>query len=119
MPVPKKSVKVKPGRGDAHFAFSDLAMLDHFTSVNAILRDGSAPILDATASVNIQWTGTGERLKVDNDAAGFGGHYENASATIEWSAENAQGYFFSTVNSSVTTVRHAFTAHVRNGVFHP
>jgi hypothetical protein len=117
-PVPKKSVKVKPGRGDAHFSVSDLAMFDYFTGVNSILRDGSDPI-DATASVDIQWTGMGERLQVDNDTAGFGGQYENASATIEWSAENAAGYFFSTVNSSPTTIRHAFTAHVRNGVFHP
>jgi hypothetical protein len=119
MPVPKKSAKVKPGRGDAHFTVSDLAMFDYFTGENAILRDGSAPIVDATASVDIQWTGTGERLQVDNDTAGFGGAYENASATIEWSAENVQGYFFSTVNSSATTIRHAFTAHVRNGVFPP
>ena len=118
-PVPKKSVKVKPGRGDAHFTVSDLAMFDYFTNENSILRDGSAPIVDATASVDVQWTGTGERLQVDNDTAGFGGQYENASSSIEWSAENAEGYFFSTVNSSVTTVRHAFTAHVRNGVFHP
>jgi hypothetical protein len=71
MPVPKKSVKVKPGRGDALFTFSDLAMFDYFTSVNAILRDGSAPIIGATASVEIHWTGTGERLQVDNDAAEF------------------------------------------------
>lgn len=117
--VPKKSVKVRPGRGDARFTVSDLTMFDYFTEVNSILRDGSAPIVGATASVDIQWTGTGERLKVDNDQAGFGGKYENASAKIEWSAENAEGYFFSTVNSSVTIVRHAFTAHVRNGVFHP
>jgi hypothetical protein len=119
LPVPKKSVKVKPGRGDAQFTVSDLVMFDYFTEVNSILRDGSAPIVDATASVDIQWTGTGERLKVDNDQAGFGGQYENASTTIEWSAENADGYFFSTANSSMTTVRQAFTAHVRNGVFHP
>ena len=118
-PVPKKAVKVKPGRGDAHFMLSDLRLFDYFTSANAILRDGSAPIVDATASINIQWTGTGERLQVDNDTAGFGGHYENARGSIEWSAENAEGYFFSTVDSSETTVTHAFTAHVRNGVFHP
>jgi hypothetical protein len=118
-PVPKKSVKVKPGRGDAHFTVSNLAMFDYFTGGNTILRDGSAPIIDATASVDIQWTGTGERLQVDNDHAGFGAQYEHASATIEWSAENSEGYFFSTVNSSQTAVTHAFTAHVRNGVFHP
>jgi hypothetical protein len=119
IPVPKKAVKVKPGRGDANFMLSDLRLFDYFTAANAILRDGSAPILDATASVNIQWTGTGERLQVDNATAGFGGQYENARGSIEWSAENAEGYFFSTVDSSETTVTHAFTAHVRNGVFFP
>lgn len=119
MQVPKTSVTIHPGAGEAHFTASDLAMFDYITGDNAILRDGSAPIVDATASVDIQWTGTGERLQVDNDTAGFGGQYENASGSIEWSAESAEGYFFSTANSSVTTVRHAFTAHVRNGVLHP
>jgi hypothetical protein len=119
MPVPKTSVTIHPGAGDAHFTVSDLAMFDHFTEVNSILRDGSAPIVDATASVDIRWTETGERLQVDNDTVGFGGRYENARGSIEWSAENAEGYFFSTVNSSETTVTHAFTAHVRDGVFHP
>ena len=119
MPVPKRSVTIHPGAGDAHFTFSDLAMFDYFTADDAILRPPGLIPLAATASVDIQWTGRGERLQVDNDAAGFGGQYENATATIEWAAENAEGYFFSTANSSVTTVRHAFTAHVRNGVFHP
>jgi hypothetical protein len=119
MPVPKKSVKVRPGRADAHFTFSDLAILDYFTSVNATLRDGSAPIIGATASLDIHWTGTGQRLKIHNDTAGFGGQYEHASATITWSASNDAGYFFSTVDSSEATITHAFTAHVRNGVFHP
>jgi hypothetical protein len=100
MAVPKTSVKVTPGRGDAHFTFSDLAMFDMFTSVNAILRDGSAPIIGATASVEVHWTGTGERLQVKIDQAGFGGSYEHASATIEWSASNDAGYSFSTENSS-------------------
>jgi hypothetical protein len=86
--------------------------------VNAILRDGSAPIIGATASVNIHWTGTGERLEIHNDLAGFGGSYEHASATIEWSASNDAGYFFSTVDSSEINVTHAFTAKVRNGIFH-
>ena len=109
---------IRPGRGDAHFTLSDFALFDYFTAVNAILRTGPDPI-DATASVDIQWTGTGERLQVDNDQAGFGGQYERASATIEWSASNDEGYSFSTANSTETTVTHAFTAHVRSGVFHP
>jgi hypothetical protein len=118
MRVPKTSVTIHPGAGDARFAASDLAMFDYFTEVNSILRDGSAPIVAATAGVDIHWMGTGERLKVENDAADFGGQYENASPLIEWSATAADGYFFSTANSSSTTVRHAFTAEVRNGIFH-
>ena len=117
-PVPQTSVTIHPGRGNAHFTLVDFSLLDYFTAVNAILRTGPDPI-DATASVDVQWTGTGERLQVDNDQAGFAGQYENASATIEWSASNDAGYFFSTINSSETTVTHALTAHVRNGVFYP
>jgi hypothetical protein len=119
MPVPKSSVTIHPGAGDAHFTFSDLAMFDYFTSVNAILRPPGLVPLDATASLEIHWTGTGERLQVCNDQAEFGGLYEHASATIEWSASNAAGYSFSTVNSSEVNITHAFTAQVRNGVFHP
>jgi hypothetical protein len=118
MRVPKTSVTIHPGAGDARFAASDLAMFDYFTEVNSILRDGSAPIVAATAGVDIRWTGTGERLQVENETADFGGQYENASPLIAWSATNADGYFFSTANSSSTTARHAFTAHMRNSVFH-
>ena len=117
-PVPKTSVRIRPGRGDAHFTLSNVTLLDYFNVVNAILRTGPVPI-DAMASVDIQWTGTGERLRVDNDTAGFGGQYKNANATIEWAVTNAAGYFFSTANSSETNITHAFTAHVRSGVFHP
>lgn len=115
-PVPETSIQIH--RGDATFAFSELSMPDWIDVVNAIFRTGPEPI-PGTASVDIGWTGTGERLRVRNDAAGFGGTYENATATVEWSVANDEGYFFSTANSSDVTVTHAFTAHVRNGVFHP
>ena len=117
--VPKTAVQEKLGQRDTRFTLSHVALFDFTTSPNAIFRDGSAPIVDAMANVKIQWMGTGERLKVDNDKAGFGGQYEHAGATIEWSASNAAGYSFSTVNSSEINVTHAFTAHVRNGIFHP
>lgn len=117
-PIPRNSVTIYPGRGDAAFTFSDFSLFDWFTVVNAILRNGPDPIR-ATASLDIRWSGTGERRRVRNDAVGFAGLYENADATIEWSASNEEGYFFSTANSSETHVGHAFTAHVRNGVFYP
>jgi hypothetical protein len=46
------------------------------------------------------WTGTGQRLKINSDTAGFEGQYGHASAAITWSASNDAGYFFSTVDSS-------------------
>jgi hypothetical protein len=117
-PIPNRAVTVRPGRGNAHFTLPDFSLFAYLNIVNAFFRTGPDPI-DATASVDIHWTGTGERLQVDNDTAGFGGQYRNADATIEWSVTNAEGYSFSTANSSETTVTHAFTAHVRSGVFHP
>ncbi len=115
--VPESSVKIHPGRGDARFTLSDTDMLDYITVVNAILRTGPDPV-PVKASVDIHWMGTGERMKVNNEEAGFSGQYENATAEIVWSVHNAD-YAYSTANSSETHIAHAFTAKVRNGAFHP
>jgi hypothetical protein len=117
LPVPRKSVKVRPGQGDAHFRLTDVLHSDYFTVVNALLRTGPLP-LGATASVDIRWTGTGEQRQVKNDTAGFRGQYTKTTATIEWSAANDAGYVFSTANSSETNILHAFTAELRSGVFY-
>ena len=117
LPVPEKSVRVRPGQGDAHFMLTDVFHSDYFNIVNALFRTGPLP-LDATASLDIRWTGTGEQRQVNNDTAGFRGQYTNATATIEWSAANDAGYVFSTANSSETNIAHAFTARVQSGVFH-
>lgn len=93
-------------------------MFDYFTVVNSILRTGPEP-LDAAASVDISWSGTGERTRVENAELGFAGNYENATASVEWSASNSAGYHFSTVGSSSVAVHHAYTAHLRTGQFHP
>ncbi len=115
--VPLTSVTVHPGRGNARFVLEDSPMLDYGSVLNAILLNGAPPI-PATASVEVHWQGTGERLRVNNAAAGFGGQYESALATMEWSASTETGYAFSTANSSETNVVHAFTAHVRTGIFY-
>lgn len=115
--VPEKSIAVAPGRGDASFVLSDFSLLDYFNVVNAILRVGPDPI-PATASVDVQWAGTGERVKVRDEAADFGGQYENAGATVHWSARNANGYTFSTADSSEAAVSHALVAQLKTGSFH-
>ena len=116
--MPRSSIAIHPGKGDARFRFSNFSLLDYFTVVNAILRTGSDP-LDTTASVDIAWSGTGERMRVENDDQGFAGNYENADASVQWSASNSAGYSFSTAGSSDVTVAHAFTAKLRTGSFHP
>lgn len=117
-PVPGSSIAIHPGQGDAHFSLSDFSLLDYFNVFNAILRGGDDP-LQATASVDIAWSGTGERAQVRNSDLGFAGNYENANASVQWSASNSAGYSFSTANSSDVSVAHAVTAQVRTGSFHP
>ncbi len=114
--IPERSVKMRPGRGDARFALSNFHTLDYLNVINAIFRTGPDPI-PSRGSVDIEWNGTGQRMHVENEAAGFRGRYENASAHIEWSASSAAGYHFSTANSSETHITHAFTAHVQSGAF--
>ncbi len=116
--VPAASITIHPGRGDARFHLHDLPMFDYFTVANALVRTGPDP-LGASASVDIAWTGTGERTQVKNAEQGFAGNYENANASVEWSASNDAGYHFSTAGSTGVAVHHAFTATLRTGVFHP
>ena len=114
--VPTESVQVDLDNGDASFVLSDFSMLDYFDVGNAIFRMGPSPV-PASASVDIQWAGTGERAEVRDDAKDFAGQYANAGASVQWSAA-ANGYAFSTVNSSETNVAHAFIARLRTGSFH-
>jgi hypothetical protein len=119
-PVPKRAVRIHPGRGDAHFEVENHPIFDFFTAANAVDRPPEGPPrIPTELSVDIAWRGTGERQQVRE--ATFGGAYENATGEITWSASHTEGepYFFDTTGSSAQNVTHAFTAHIRNGVFFP
>jgi hypothetical protein len=119
-PVPKRAVRIHPGRGDAHFEVENHPIFDFFTAANAVDRPPEGPPrIPTQLSVDIAWRGTGERQQVRE--ATFGGAYENATGEITWSASHTEGepYFFDTTGSSAQNVTHAFTAHIRNGVFFP
>jgi hypothetical protein len=115
-PVPERAVRIHPRRGDARFRLQDYPLFDFTTIENAILRNGPERI-PAQLSIDIRWHGTGERQQVRE--ATFKGTYENAigKSEINWSASNETGDFFDTKGSSERNVTHAFTAHIRNGVF--
>ena len=119
-PVPKRAVRIHPGRGDAHFEVEKHPIFDFFTAANAVDRPPEGPPrIPTRLSVDIAWRGTGERQQLRE--ATFGGAYENATGEITWSASHTEGepYFFDTTGSSAQNVTHAFTAHIRNGVFFP
>jgi hypothetical protein len=119
-PVPKRAVRIHPGRGDAHFEVENHPIFDFFTAANAVDRPPEGPPrIPTELSVDIAWRGTGERQQVRE--ATFGGAYENATGEITWSASHTKGEpsFFDTTGSSAQNVTHAFTAHIRNGVFFP
>jgi hypothetical protein len=119
-PVPKRAVRIHSGRSDAHFEVENHPIFDFFTAANAVDRPPEGPPrIPTQLSVDIAWRGTGERQQVRE--ATFGGAYENATGEITWSASHTEGepYFFDTTGSSAQNVTHAFTAHIRNGVFFP
>jgi len=120
-PVPKGAVSISPGRGDAHFHVDDQPIFDFTNGPNAVLRPITGPPrIPTKLSVDIDWHGTDERQQVRE--ATFGGAYENAirHSEINWSASHTdESYFFDTTDSSERNVTHAFTAHIRNGVFFP
>ncbi|MEO1062557.1 MAG: hypothetical protein AAFZ07_14165 [Actinomycetota bacterium] len=72
--VPKRSVSVRGGRGDAVFDVS-LDLFDFFDVPNAVGRAGP-PRERARADVRIEWDGTGERRRLRNEDAGFFARYE-------------------------------------------
>ena len=112
--VPKKSVSVQGGRGDAVFDL-DLDLFDFFDVANAVGRAGP-PRERARAEVRIEWDGTGERVRLRNEDAGFFGRFERSDAHVSWRAENLDsGYSFETGDEQVIT--HAFIARVRSGYF--
>ena len=117
-PVPQQAVSIHPGRGDAHFQVENHSVCDFFTAENAVFRNGP-PRIPTQLSVDIDWRATGERQQVSE--ATFGGAYENSMGDINWSASHTEGEpsFFDTTGSSEQNVPHAFTAHIRNGVFFP
>lgn len=119
--IPAVAVQTHPGSGNAAMNLTT-ELFDFFELANAVGRTGPAPV-PATATVDVGWTGTGEKTQVTNEGEGphsaFSAHYVNATAIVEWSATTAAGYQFSTAGSTDVTVTHAFTANMRNGVFFP
>jgi hypothetical protein len=107
--------KVNLGLGTARMQVSDLSLQDYFSIPNALFRFLNPTSVDATCSFDIQWTGpVSSRGGVITP--GSTGELVMSSATMTWSASNANGFKFVS-NPSGTTSAFAQLGKISNGVF--
>lgn len=92
---------------------SDVDTLDFHDIVNDLLH---GPAVPATVSFDVRWKGTGDHFRLRDEANGFVGKFVESTATIEWSAEEADFTFVSDP-ASASTSEFAAVGHERNGVF--
>jgi hypothetical protein len=90
---------------------SDLELEDYHDVVNALM-DG--PEVDATVSIDLEWSGVISRHHFRNEVTGFAGEFAHTSATLSWSATNELGYSFA---ADSLTSGFAEVGTSRNGVF--
>jgi hypothetical protein len=109
-PIEPGSVRISLGAGDAALHLADLDIEDYGNVVNALMDGSSVP---ATVSVDIDWSGVDERVKIRNPETGFAGEYIRNAATLVWSASESGFSFQSNPGAS----DFATIGHERNGSF--
>lgn len=99
--------------GNAIFTVSDLQMPDYFNVVNAIAGGGPDPV-PATVSFTVEWSGEEDRRAGRNTEQMWDGDFVVNTATLSWSAENADGFSFT---ADPYDVGFAQVGAMRNGSF--
>ncbi len=102
--VPMSSIEIDLRRTTASFQLKDFALLD------------TIPNVAATVSLSMDWHGKRAEVDVKDLVNGFGGSYQECSATIAWSGEEA-GFSFVSDPPSTSMTRFAEIGRERNGVF--
>lgn len=129
--IPKSAVDVHFGAGEASMALNNFAVQDYFNIVNALVRQGNVTLppgvgpfgpddIPAQVSFDIVWSGRGERVSVQDTAAGFEGDFLlNSSTVVALSASEAAAggqpsfQFFATSSTN----EFSLIGHERNGRF--
>ena len=115
VPIAREAVDVQMGAGRARMRVTDLAVLDYFDTVNALFQFRNPVSVKAKCSFDVKWDGpVTSRGKVETPHTN--GQLVESSATMTWSASNAQGFSF-TSDPEPTTSVFAQLGRVRNGVF--
>ena len=114
VPVPPDSVQVSPGAGTARFRMTDVAVPDYGDFFSAVT---GGPAVPGRVSFDVRWSGDGGRTTVRDAANGFVETLVEGTASVSWSATNANGYRYETTGASSQTTLYAAVGHERNGVF--
>ena len=102
--------------GKARMRAKNLRVRDFFNIPNALFRFQSPESVGATVSFDIRWRGPVTSRSPVTSPPGSSGQLLMNTATMKWSAENAQGFSFKS-NPSHTTSAFAQLGRVRNGIF--
>ena len=108
-------VSVDLGDGKARMRAKNLGVMDFFNIPNALFHVQSPASVRATVSFDVRWRGPVTGSSAVTSPPGSSGQLLMNTATMKWSAENAQGCFKS--DPSGTTSAFAQLGRVRNGIF--
>jgi hypothetical protein len=117
-------VKVHFGEGKASLTVKDFALTDWKTTGNSLTMGKLlGPGVDATVSLEINWSGVTRKVKVRDAKVGFAGRFLETGATMTWSASqksqlgSKNGFEFVSDAAKTTKTNFAQIGHERNGVF--
>ena len=109
-------VSVDLGEGKARMRAKNLGVMDFFNIPNALFHVQSPASVRATVSFDVRWRGPVTGSSAVTSPPGSSGQLLMNTATMKWSAENAQGFSFKS-DPSGTTSAFAQLGRVRNGIF--
>ena len=109
-------VSVDLGDGKARMRAKNLGVMDFFNIPNALFHVQSPASVRATVSFDVRWRGPVTGSSAVTSPPGSSGQLLMNTATMKWSAENAQGFSFKS-DPSGTTSAFAQLGRVRNGIF--
>lgn len=87
---------------------------DYHDIINA-LKNG--PGVAATASFTLRWSGVLDLFELRDETHRFRGQYIQDTAIVSWSAENANGFVFTTDPGAPQANLFSMIGRERNGVF--
>ena len=106
---------VNLGLGTGRLTVNDLALQDFFNIPNALFRFQDPVSVNARCSFDVRWTGP-VTSRGGVSTPGSTGELVMTSATMTWSASNADGFSFVS-DASPTTSAFAQLGKISNGVF--